>query len=338
MHDISEERKAFYIAQYKLEHDVFISDLAKRFNLSRDIAYRNFQKAKELGLFKVKYYPPKIIKVEEELKEALALTDVFIAEKDDSVNNQMKSVAFATNWYINRYMTNDIIVSIGGGRTLREFVDVFKPDNPHKRIKSVEVYTLNNDIITKGKGELPTYVSSFVAGEFNLRLIKANIGASYMKFHISELHGRKEKEIHVNECEDCRNIVTKIKKSDMVIVGIGILKKGVDSTTMKFLKTCNVDVHALIKNGVVGEVAHNAYTEDGKSITALEDYVISLSFNELKKLTSDRKRKKVIGVACGQEKAVAIIGAARAKLINRLIIDEQTAHKIIEMLQNHSSD
>ena len=40
----------------------------------------------------------------------------------------------------------------------------------------------------------------------------------------------------------------------------------------------------------------------------------------------------VIGVAAGPEKATAIIGAARARLINALVTDTKTAQAILEAL------
>lgn len=330
MFDISEERKIYYITEYKYKHNIPISRLARRFNLSRDKAYRYLKRAEELGIVKKILYPPDLVKLEKKVEKNLKLRNVFISHRGKSEKEKIELLASAANWYINRLIKNDMIITVGGGQTLGKCADSFKLENPQGKIKSLTTCTLNTDIITSGKGELPKYVSSVIAQTFHRKFDDEGIVSNFVKFHVSGVKDKKDKEFHIERCEDCKTVLKRIRKSDMILAGIGCLRKGIESTTTKYLRYCKMDIKKLYDEKIVGEIAFNYFTINKKIIkTSIDNFMISLSVEDIKEISAIKKRRYVIGIAIGEEKVEAIIGAARAGLINILITDEDTAKSLI---------
>ena len=84
----------------------------------------------------------------------------------------------------------------------------------------------------------------------------------------------------------------------------------------------------LLKEGAVGDVCGIYYNRDGKVIkTGVEDRTISISLLQLKTIDC------VVGVACGEGKAVSVLGALRTGLISALFIDQEMAEQIRVILR-----
>jgi DNA-binding transcriptional regulator LsrR (DeoR family) len=81
----------------------------------------------------------------------------------------------------------------------------------------------------------------------------------------------------------------------------------------------------LIKEGAVGDLCGIYYDRNGRIIkSGFEDRIIAASLGQLKAAGS------LVAVACGDDKALAVLGALRTGLISRLFIDQSMAERIIE--------
>ena len=77
-----------------------------------------------------------------------------------------------------------------------------------------------------------------------------------------------------------------------------------------------------------GDIAARFYKKDGTPLSAkLDSRVIGLTLEEIKKIP------RVIGVASGAEKVLGVVGAARAGLIDTLIVDLACANSVVKSLQ-----
>ena len=82
-----------------------------------------------------------------------------------------------------------------------------------------------------------------------------------------------------------------------------------------------------IATNYAGDIAARFYNSAGKMLSSLLDNrVIGLSLDEIRKIP------RVIGVANGAEKVMGVIGAARSKLVDVLIIDLACANSILKVL------
>lgn len=82
---------------------------------------------------------------------------------------------------------------------------------------------------------------------------------------------------------------------------------------------------------MVGEICGTYFARDG-SLVPLEmnERSISVSTEELKRVPTR------MGVSSGAEKPLANIGAARSSLLNVLITDEDTASKMLDILDDEA--
>ncbi len=103
--------------------------------------------------------------------------------------------------------------------------------------------------------------------------------------------------------------------ADVALLGIGN-KKVLDIFEKHF-------GHTIQNPDVIGDVATHFFTLDGKLISPYKN-ALCASREDIRKI------KTTIAVACGNEKAKAIVGAIRTKLIQTLITDEYTAKYILE--------
>ena len=85
------------------------------------------------------------------------------------------------------------------------------------------------------------------------------------------------------------------------------------------------EMEELIRQGAIGDISLRYYDIQGKLInSSLNDRVIGIDLTELKGIN------RVVGVAGGEEKVQAILGAIHGGLINTLITDIKTAHRLLE--------
>ncbi len=74
---------------------------------------------------------------------------------------------------------------------------------------------------------------------------------------------------------------------------------------------------------VIGDIATHFFNEKGEFVNLYQNTLCASADNI-------RNAKQTIAVACGNNKALAIAGALRTKLIDTLITDEYTANKVLE--------
>ena len=74
---------------------------------------------------------------------------------------------------------------------------------------------------------------------------------------------------------------------------------------------------------IIGDVATHFFNEKGEFVNLYQNTLCASAENI-------RNAKQTIAVASGDNKALAIAGALRTKLIDTLITDEYTAKKVLE--------
>jgi DNA-binding transcriptional regulator LsrR (DeoR family) len=84
------------------------------------------------------------------------------------------------------------------------------------------------------------------------------------------------------------------------------------------------ELNVLADRGAVGDICLRFFDRAGRQvITGLNDRVISMELEQL------RKVRRVIGIAGGRRKTMAIRGALTGKLVNALITDLTCARQLI---------
>ena len=84
----------------------------------------------------------------------------------------------------------------------------------------------------------------------------------------------------------------------------------------------------LIDQGAVGDMCGIYYDRNGRLIkSGIEDRMIAASIDQL------RAAGSLVAVACGEDKAVAALGALRAGLVSTLFVDQAMAERILDEIK-----
>jgi DNA-binding transcriptional regulator LsrR (DeoR family) len=109
------------------------------------------------------------------------------------------------------------------------------------------------------------------------------------------------------------------------LVGIGEVKPSSLLSTSGNIFTAD-ELAGLRQNGAVGDILLRFFDQDGQPInSSLNERVVGMHLDQLKQV------RRSIGIAGGKRKVDAIRGALRGKLINRLITDQFTAQRLINL-------
>ena len=84
--------------------------------------------------------------------------------------------------------------------------------------------------------------------------------------------------------------------------------------------------------GAVGEICTRFFDVDGRPcVTALDRRMVALDLQHLRAIPL------VIGVACGKQKAAAILGAVRGGYVKSLVTDDVTATEVLAAARSSTS-
>jgi len=119
--------------------------------------------------------------------------------------------------------------------------------------------------------------------------------------------------------------LTMAREADIALVGIG----GVSPEVSSFLRAGFLTIDELKRleeQGAAGDICGRIYDIQGQKLNApVDKRIIGIELDEL------RQVKQVIGVAGGEKKAKAILGALNGKRISALITDDMAARQVLRM-------
>jgi len=122
-----------------------------------------------------------------------------------------------------------------------------------------------------------------------------------------------------------RPVVEAWRKLDVAAVGIG---RKLDPTIYLAEYVQDESLHESLVRWSVGDVCSHYFAADGRALGEEHDArLVAVSRDELK------QTPLTIGVAGGPEKVAGIVGAARARLINSLVTDEETANSCLQIAE-----
>ncbi len=123
-----------------------------------------------------------------------------------------------------------------------------------------------------------------------------------------------------------RKIIELARKADVIFLGIGHLQDGATLFEDGFVTADELD--QLRRAGAVGEVV-------GWSFDAQGHFIEGLTNGRVVSIPPQRDGPaRVIGVAMGEKKVAALLGAVRGRLITSLITDERTADALIALARS----
>jgi DNA-binding transcriptional regulator LsrR (DeoR family) len=294
------------VAKLHYEADMSQVDIARRLGVSTATISRLLQRARAEGIVRIEVLDlatPEGITTQ--LVEALGLRDAAVIEAPAA--GALAALAAPLGALLKQAgLTVGSVVAIGWGRAIREVIQAGLP-----RIPGV--------LTVAATGGMQQQAAHFQINEF-VRLAAEELGGTPHFIHAPYLPSSELREVFLGDAA-IRDSVALWDRTDVAIVGIGLPH----AINPPEASAATLSEQALFH--AAGDVIRHYFDAEGKLIPwEGEGRMIAMSPAQL------RAVPLVIGVAASPEKAKAIIGAARARLINALVTDTKTAQAILEAL------
>ncbi len=254
--------------------------------------------------------------------------------RHETVANQIKKLLDVKEVQVVSPSANELAINAVGRAAAKALTSVLKGNQTiaiswGRGLEAAVVHCKKDSIpglkITQLMGALSNVETSVTADEIG-RTLARNLNAVFVPFNAPVVVSNQKMRNSLLQEQSVAQAVGLARNASVALVGIG--SHGSSSSEM-VLNEFNLSPSERedIATNYAGDIAARFYNSAGKMLSSLLDNrVIGLSLDEIRKIP------RVIGVANGAEKVMGVIGAARSKLVDVLIIDLACANSILKVL------
>jgi DNA-binding transcriptional regulator LsrR (DeoR family) len=290
-------------------------EIARRIDTSRSTVSRMLQEAREAGMVEITvHYPWKTVpEIEDDLIARFHLRQArVLLGRGRPYEEILRGLGAVAARYIESILIDSATLGISWGVAVYSTVRALRPD----RRLPITVVQLVGAV---GQGD------PLIDGPELARLLASVYGGEYRYLHapliVEDAHAR---EVLLQEPR-IRETLSLARRADVALVGIGAPSPEVYS----LLRAGYLDREELAQlraQGVVGDICARHYDAHGRVLDIeLNQRVVGIQLEALHDI------EQVIGVAGGEAKAEAILGALRSGHVNVLITDDVTARKVLAL-------
>ena len=291
------------------------SDIADRLHISQTSVSRLIRKARDEDIVRITVTVPggTYPELEERLRGAFALSEVVVAECGEDREEQILArIGEAAAHYLETTLERGEIIGISSwSESLLRMVDNI---HPLKRVVAEHVVQ-----ILGGMGN-PSVQAH--ATNLTVRLAKLTHATPLLLSTQGVAASKRAKDVLASD-PFVRDTMQQFARTTMALVGIGAVEPSKLLADSGNVFTA-AELAELERLGAVGDICLHFFDERGKAIhSSLEERVLGITLEQL------RKVRRVVGVAGGERKIGALLGALRGALIDVLITDRFTADKLV---------
>jgi len=294
------------------------NEISSNLRISKSAVSRLLKEGKEKGIvtFQIKDYENRCSFLEEKLEQFYKLKEAVIVSNEgtNSEEDIKKKIVKAAALLLQRRIRENDTVAVSWGTTLAEVVNVINPSF----YLNIDVVPLVGGIDNKGRDILSNEIARKLSKAFRGKYYVLNAPLVVSNLLIKEAF---EKENSI------KTVIDKAKSADIAVVGVGSSKQ--DSTMLKqgCFSVKEFD-KLIIDKRVIGDICANFYDIWGNIIKfPSQNQIMGLQLEELKHIPT------VIGVACGENKKEAILGALRGGYVNIIVTSERVAEYLINNIK-----
>ena len=299
-------------ALYYLRHHTQ-QEIAMRLRVSRPTVSRLLSEARELGYVQITVTSPRglFLDLETQLEDKFGLETVHVVEAGPSRSPDLlrRQLGAAAAQYLARSVRTGETIGVAWGSTLSAMVNAMVPiPTPGTRIVQV--------LGGLGAPDAPEYGAELVRRLAQLLDAQAILLPAPGVVATSAVRDALSKDPHV------RAALNELDTLDTVFLGLGSLASNAVLN----------DGHTLSKQALkdlrtrraVGDIALRFFDAHGEPVrTSLDDRILGITTEQL------RKVDRVVAIAGGTDKILAIAAALEARIVNVLITDRGTAEALV---------
>jgi deoxyribonucleoside regulator len=291
------------------------AEIAKTIGVTRSMVSRMLTEARESGIVEIRIQRPlnSDPDLESRLKEGFGLKDVYVVVSSHRGGERLNHIlGNAGAQMLERFLAPQNTLGLAWGTSISATVDAFEKTDalPVKVVQLVGAMGARN--MEYDGHDLVSRITEKLGGE-----------AYYL--NAPYLCQSAEMAQSLLETKSIRETISVGKKTDVALLGVGTTSPEHSSFYLAGYITRR-ELDELRKAGAIGDVCGLHFDINGQP--ACDDFCDRLVSIHRQDLLSIPIR---LGVAGGQGKADAILGALRSKYVNVLVIDSTTARIVLEM-------
>ena len=311
-------RLAVKVCRLFYEEKLTKVEIERRLHISRFRVARILKEAQRIGLVKIQIIEPHpdLSDLESDLELELGLKSVALVWDDEESSQLLKrKVGALAADYLHGILRTEDVLGVGWGTTTYELVNAL-PTTINLKTRVVQVSGGN------------TTIESGLDSQALTMLLARKFGVEPYLLHAPTFVERSETRDLLMKESAFQKIFQIYNQTTILIAGIGAFLPG------GFIGSRNItaaEMSLLRKQNAVGEFLTYCYEINGNFCkTETLNRTIAIPVDSVKKIPYS------IGIAVGSQKAMAVLGAIRAGLINSLITDTTTARTILEKVKGNN--
>lgn len=288
--------------------------IAKRFDLSRAKVSRLLKRARDEGIVEVRVlqHPAMNNELERALVERFKLDRALIAVDHSEPDTQRSAVASLVANYLNKTLSDGMIVAVGMGRNVGAVADnVFLP------------VTRNCTFVCAIGGSLKA--GEYMNPDHICRRLALRFGGESESLYAPALVANPELRGVLINNDTVRSTLDRARRADIALIGIGDMSENSNMVRMGWFSPQEIAQARL--SGTVGDMMGYDFIDihGQPAVNAIQGRVIGLTVQELFRIPD------VVAIASENTKAAATLGALRSGVINTLATTVTNAHTILAL-------
>ncbi len=290
------------------------AEVAHVLGLSRQKVQRMLRQARELGVVEINIRNLSTVSLDlgKKLRSYFKLKEAIITASHPTEVDRRHSVARAAASYLDRHLSDGMVVTVGMGRNTGEIPDFF---HPSRTIQCTFVSAM---------GSSP-HVKESINPNNICRRLAAEAGGRGVYLHAPvNVESKQVRDILLAQ-EAVGPIIKQARKAAIAVVGIGTPSH--DATLVRMDCISKTEAKRLAGSGVVGDLLGTCFDEDGQVIdTDMHGRLVGLTLKDLRHIPM------VIAVVSERGKSRAILGALRTGVIHILITEADNAMEVMRLI------
>ena len=314
MSHLDEIRLMTKVARMYYDQGIRQKEITERLSIHQSTVSRLLLRARKAHIVRISVTaPPGIFsELEDALVEKFGLKEATVVETRNDEENQIRELGAAAAFFVETTVSPGTVIGISSwSRGLLAMVDTLHPTGCGRGGKVVQIL-----------GGVGTAETQYHATHLVQRFAHL-IGATPVSLQTPGVVGSAEARRVLSRDASVRQATDLFDSIDLALVGIGSMEP-----SRLLINSGNAfspeEIRELRKVGAVGDICLRFYDRQGRPIkSALNNRVIGIELETLKQV------QRVVGIAGGQGKVSAILGALLSRRINVLITDKQTADSLL---------
>lgn len=303
------------VAHLYYDENLSQQEVADRLEVSRSLIAQYLQRARETGIVRIQIVDPDdaCTDLAAALRKETGVKRVAVLPNPrGSQTLALRAVAKAAAEFIADKLRDGDTLGLAWGRTTGMVVDLLKPSHARR----IEVLPLMGEC---GHSGLYSQMNQLVMQAAERLRANAHFLSLPVVVSSSGLRDALVKEVGI------RDVIARWNKVNVACMGIGV----VPPVPGMVVYIGAEHLPRLIEGGAVGDVCGVYFDSEGRIVkSGLEDRMIAIDLPQMKQIGC------VVGVACGEDKATAVLGALRTGLLSALFIDQCMAERILVQLRS----